>query len=250
MPVSSLSLTKINKTLMTERQVMIQAVDLLEQILGIIFPPKCIFCNNIMDIGTELNICKECYKKIVFIGGSQLGITGSDVSSGCDSAVSICRYTGIVKHSLIKYKFYNKPGYYRTFAKILAKQIIKVIDSVKFDMIISVPLHKSREMKRGYNQALLISKALSRETGIKDCSGLLERTINTNAQSLLDRKSRLLNVKGAFRVKNAEQVNGKNILLVDDILTTGTTVNECGRMLKQAGANIVIAAVIATGHAN
>ena len=220
-----------------------------ERILNFIFPPKCIFCNRLMDIGADLHICGECYKKIVFLGDNLPGVAGPDIAEGCDAALSVCRYTGIVKHSLVKYKFYNKPGYYRTFARLLTKHIFKVTNSTKFDMIISVPLHKNRETKRGYNQALLISKALGRVTGIRECSKLLVRTRNTDAQSLLDRKSRLLNVKEAFCITKAELIKGKNILLIDDILTTGTTVNECGKILKRAGANTVIAAVIATGQA-
>lgn len=207
------------------------------------------FCNTVMDTEADLHICGECYKKIAFSGDNLLRLEEPGTAKGCDAAVSVCRYTGIVKHSLVKYKFYNRPGYYRTFAKLLTKQIFKVTNSTKFDMIISVPLHKSREIKRGYNQALLISKALGKATGIRDCSKLLVRIRNTGAQSLLDRKSRLVNVKNAFYIANAELIKGKNILLIDDILTTGTTVNECARILKEAGANIVIAAVIATGQA-
>ncbi|NJD03310.1 MAG: ComF family protein, partial [Ruminiclostridium sp.] len=193
--------------------------------------------------------CGECYKKIVFSEDKLLRAASPDIAKGCDAAVSVCRYTGIVKHSLVKYKFYNKPGYYRTYAKLLTKHIFKVTNSTKFDMIISVPLHRNREIKRGYNQALLISKALGRETGIRECSKLLVRTRDTGAQSLLDRESRLVNVKDAFRITNAELIKGKNILLIDDILTTGTTVNECARTLKKAGANTVTAAVIASGQA-
>ena len=222
---------------------------LLERILNLVFPPKCIFCNKIMDSKDDLQICGECYKKIAFSGENLQRAAGLHAANGCDAAVSVCRYTGIVKHSLVKYKFYNKPGYYRTFANLLSKCIFQVTNRVKFDMIISVPLHKNREINRGYNQALLISKALGRLTGISDCSRLLVRTRNTGAQSLFDRKSRLVNVKDAFCVTNAELIKGKNILLIDDILTTGTTVNECGRILKDAGAKTVIAAVIATGQA-
>ncbi len=219
----------------------------LDGLLNFIFPPKCIFCNQIMDAGAELNICGECGKKITFLGDSFISATGESSPEGCDAAVSVCHYSGIVKHSLVKYKFHNKPGYYRTFGRLMAKYIFKVTNSTKFDMIISVPLHRERELKRGYNQARLIAKAVAGLTGISECSKLLVRIRNTDAQSLLDRKSRLVNVQAAFRVTNTEAVKGKSILLIDDILTTGTTVNECGRILKEAGAKTVIAAVIATG---
>lgn len=224
-------------------------MNVLERFANLIFPPKCIFCNTLMDIRADLHICAECYKKIPFMGHTFLKLDGSGTEKGCDAALSICRYTGIIKHSLIRYKFYNKPGYYRAFAKLMTKYIFKVTNSTKFDIIISVPLHRNREVKRGYNQALLISKALAGATGIRECSRLITRTRNTGAQSLLDKKGRLENLKDAFCVTHKELIKGKNILLIDDILTTGTTVNECGRILKKAGANTVIAAVIATGQA-
>lgn len=221
---------------------------MFERVLGLIFPPKCIFCGSLMDAGADLHICGACYKKIPFVAANPLRLSGRCEAGVCDGAVSVFRYTGMVKHSLIRYKFYNRPGYYRTFARLLAKFILKVTNPTKFDMIISVPLHKTREFKRGYNQALLVAKALSREIGVRECSALLVRTRHTAAQSLLDRKSRLKNVKGAFSVTDAEKIRGKGILLVDDILTTGATINECGSILKEAGAKSVMVAVVATGQ--
>lgn len=220
-----------------------------EKIINLVFPPRCIFCNCVMDVGVHLNICGACYKNIAFTKENPVRIAGWNNNSGCDVVISVCRYIGIVQHSLVRYKFYQRPGYYRTFAKLLNDCIQKVTNINEFDMIISVPLHKSREFSRGYNQALLISKALGRETGISDCSRLLVRARYTEAQSLLDRKSRNLNIIGAFNVSDAAKINDKSILLVDDILTTGNTINECSRVLKEAGAKFVMAAVIATGQA-
>ena len=130
----------------------------------------------------------------------------------------------------------------------MSKNIFMMTNYTKFDIIISVPLHKNREAKRGYNQARLVSGALSRITGIKEYSRLLVRNRNTGAQSLLDRKSRLVNLNDAFGITNERLIKDKNILLIDDIMTTGSTINECARTLKKAGARTVTAAVIATGQ--
>lgn len=119
--------------------------------------------------------------------------------------------------------------------------------SRKFDIIISVPLYKEKERVRGYNQSQLISRILSRETGIAENSGLLLKVRDTGRQSLLNRKERSLNIKDAFQLTNKDRVKGKTVLLVDDILTTGYTVNECSRILKEAGAKWVTAAVVASG---
>ena len=221
---------------------------LLQQFSDLLFPPKCIFCGCLLVTHSDLNICDICYNKIPFNEEDIIFAPGSGESTGCDGAICVCRYSGIIKDSLIRFKFYNKPGYYRTFANLLHSRIIKVTDSGKFDMVISVPLHKHKEFSRGYNQAYLISRALSREINLPECSFLLKRIRNTNAQSLLDRENRQENIRDAFKVTNYEKVKDKSILLIDDILTTGCTIDECSRMLKEAGVKSVTAAVVATGR--
>jgi competence protein ComFC len=201
-----------------------------------------------MESGSELHICSKCYKEIPFTGENFIRTEGTSDNTGCDGAICVCHYSGIIKDSLIRFKFFNKPGYYRTFAKLLSGRILKVTDNKKFDIIISVPLHKSKELSRGYNQAYLISKALSREINIPEFSYLLERSRSTDAQSLLGKGSRKENVRGAFRVTDKDKVKDKSVLIVDDIMTTGCTVDECSRMLKYAGAKSVIAAVVASGR--
>ena len=172
----------------------------------------------------------------------------SAYEEGCDCIVCVCRYSGIIKSSLIYFKFFNKAGYYRAFAALLADRLRKMTDFHEFDIIISVPLHKKRENERGYNQSLLLSKELSRLTGIPDRSGFLERVRHTKSQSLLGREERYVNVKNAFNVREKAKVQGKWVLLVDDITTTGNTLDECSRVLKKAGARMVTAAVIASGR--
>ncbi|HOQ37964.1 MAG TPA: ComF family protein [Acetivibrio sp.] len=219
---------------------------MLKRLLNLIFPPKCIFCNKILYLNTDIYICKECFSKIEFReGGSIKSGTGDDYF---DSIVCVCEYTGIVKDAVKRFKFSNKPAYYRAFARLLSQKIKETMDYRLFDAIISVPLHPVRERTRGYNQSFLISTELSRELGIKEESNLLSRTRNTHSQSLLPRQDRLINVKGAFTVTDSSKVKDKTILLVDDVLTTGTTLNECSRVLKEAGAKKIVVAVIASGR--
>jgi len=219
---------------------------MLKRLRNLIFPPKCIFCNKIFDSNTDIYICKDCYSAIEFKeGGFIKSGTGHDYF---DSIVCVCEYTGIVKDAIKRYKFSNKPAYYRTFSGLLLSKIKEMTDYRLFDTIISVPLHPIRERARGYNQSFLISMELSRQLGIKEGSKLLSRTKNTHSQSLLQRKDRLINVKGAFMVNDASKIKGKTVLLVDDVLTTGTTLNECSRVLKQAGAGKIIVAVVASGR--
>jgi len=221
----------------------------LNTVVRLLFPPKCIFCGKVLNINVDLEICADCLKEVSFIDDM-------DIRSGkfwsqknwYDGVICVYQYNSVVKRSIIRYKFYNRSSYYRTFGKILADRIRKTVKIGEFDLIISVPLHKNRERKRGYNQSLLISKVLSKELGLREASSLLIRLKDTGSQSLLNRKDRLENLKGAFKVCSEDAVRNKNILLVADVMNTGSTIDECSKVLKKAGAAKVVAAVIATGR--
>ncbi|MFA6308766.1 MAG: ComF family protein [Clostridia bacterium] len=222
---------------------------MLERILNLIFPLKCIFCGNILEVSQSKEICKSCFGKISFTDKNLYHtLLNKEENNYCDGIVCVCEYSGIIKESLITYKFFNKPGHYRTFAHMLSQRLKEMTDCKGFDIIVSIPLHKKREYIRGYNQSKLISKALSKQLKIIEASFVLKRVFDTRTQSLLNRNLRKMNVKGAFRADYKDFIKGKTILLVDDILTTGNTINECCRVLKEAGAKKVFAAVIATGR--
>ena len=217
---------------------------MLKYLINLIFPPKCIFCNNILELNSDIYICKECFKNIPFIDSIQILRGTSDYY---DDIVCICEYSGIIRDALVKFKFFNKPSYYKTFAKMLAIKI-KETNWQEIDIIVGIPLYFEKEQKRGYNQSYLISKALSKELGVAEGTSFVTRVRDTGSQSLLAKNQRISNIKDAFKVNVINGVNGKTILLIDDILTTGSTINECSKALKQAGARKVIAAVVATGR--
>lgn len=226
------------------------SVKFFNKIISIIYPPKCIFCQKILNYSTLLYICSDCYSGLPFAQMEVLATSHKNEENFCDGAVSVFQYTGVVKESLIRFKFYNEPSYYKTYAKLIADRFAKMADINQYDMVMSVPLHKYKEFSRGYNQAYLISKELGRELKLPENSRLIKRCRNTEAQSLLDKQKRSQNVKGAFTITYPEKVAGKSIILVDDILTTGSTLEECSRELKKAGAVKVFAVVVATGRKN
>jgi competence protein ComFC len=209
------------------------------------FPPKCVVCRKLLDITDKMDICGDCYDKIPFYEGTPLLFP----EDGFDALISLCRYEGPIRRSIINYKFYGKEAYFRTFADLLHERLC-ALDLVKnIDLVISVPLHPARFRKRGYNQAALISSALAKKLAKPEISKSLKRERNTLTQSTLPGHERAGNIRGAFRFKGDKiHVCGKCVLLVDDILTTGSTMGECSRVLKEAGAARVIAAVIATSR--
>lgn len=218
-------------------------IDLLEYF----FPPRCAFCNTLLGIGAPICICGECAEGIGYYNNciNSLNLP-RNIETYCDGMVCVGRYSDSLKNSLKRFKFSNKPSYYRAFGKLLALKVENTIQLAQLDMIIPVPLHSSRQKQRGYNQAELIAECVSKLLRIPNVANNLVKISESISQSVLSRNDRLSNVEGLFKVINAEFIYKKNILIVDDIITTGSTINQCSKVLKQAGASSVVAGVIAT----
>lgn len=201
-------------------------------LLEFIYPNVCGFCNK---------ICKEeiCSKCRIKIKKHQINIVIKPQNKYFDELISIFKYEGIIREKILQYKFNDKAYMKNTFAKIILKNK-KVCGLLKkYDIIIPVPIHKNRKAQRGYNQTQLITTKIAEYINIEPCNKVLVKNKNTIAQSKLNRKKRIDNIKGAFDILNLEKVQGKNVLLFDDIYTTGSTANECSRILKTAGAKTV-----------
>ncbi len=201
-------------------------------LLEFIYPNVCGFCNK---------ICKEeiCNKCRIKIKKYQINIVIKPPNRYFNELISIFKYEGIIREKILQYKFNDKAYMKNTFAKIILKNK-KVCGLLKkYDIIIPVPIHKSRKAQRGYNQTQLIASKIAEYMDIEFCNNVLVKNKNTIAQSKLNRKKRIENIKGAFNILNLEKVQGKNVLLFDDIYTTGSTANECSRVLKTAGAKTV-----------
>lgn len=164
----------------------------------------------------------------------------------CDGMLCVGKYCDSLKKSIKRFKFGNKPSYYRAFGKLIALKIQNTAQLGKIDIVIPVPMHKNMQKQRGYNQSALMAEYIAKHLGLKLGRNLLIKTIKTQNQSLLSKADRLTNLEGAFKVTSPGQITDSNILLVDDIITTGSTVNQCSKVLKQAGAGRIIACVIAT----
>lgn len=208
---------------------------------------KCIFCGGEC---SGIAICGECYDKLPFIenhcatcGGEKYGEL--DICDDCvgrthlyDNCHCILNYDGEVRGKILTLKN-NKVKYIaRPFADILLDEYQKLGWDV--DVIIPVPIHPNRERARGYNQSELLCDSLSEEIGIVDTDVLI-RVVDTPHQTGLTRANREQNLHSAFKVTDRAKVKGKNILIVDDIYTTGSTIDACVRVLKKAGARSVSA---------
>ena len=133
----------------------------------------------------------------------------------------------------LDYKFNEKSYIYLTFVNFLLKNK-KIFENIKnYDTIIPVPISKKRQKERGYNQSLLIAKKIAEQTNLQLINNCLVKTKNIIEQSKLNKEERSHNIQNVYELKNVHLIQNKKILLVDDIYTTGSTVNECSKTLNQ-----------------
>lgn len=214
-----------------------------------IYPARCIFCDTLLNLFTDIEVCDDCNEKIDYYQSDWINSNELELTY-CNKGLCVSSYSGIVKDKLIYYKFNKKPYLFRGFAQLLIKKIKSVNLDELYDIIISVPISKSRLSIRGYNQSYLMSKYIAKILGKPDKSHLLIKNVDTKVQSLLRKDERYHNVKGVFKITDNQEIIGKKILIIDDILTTGNTVEECSKVLLENGAIKVYVACIASGKVN
>lgn len=211
----------------------------LEKILEYIFLPSCGICSKL----GEGYLCKNCGKEI---RRYLINLEKSDKNENIRiKKFFVLKYDGIVRKNIIKYKFNDKPYLYKMFSKIILEDK-KACEFIKsYDIIIPVPVHKARKSKRGYNQSELIAKEISKELKIKTYSDVLIKINNNKVQSTLNKNERKENVKNAYKIINEQKINNKNIIIFDDIYTTGSTINECIKTLKKSNVNKIGVLILA-----
>lgn len=221
---------------------------MFKKLINILFPTKCIFCYKILDNKSDINICESCFDKLPFLDVNDFNYSQIFKAQYCDVVVSSCRYEGIIKKVLADFKFRDRPSAYRALAHIILISLDKLVDINEIDLVTAVPLSRKRRRSRGYNQAGLLAAYLARELKTVNASSILVRTRDTDKQASLHRDKRNLNVFNAFSVIDYNYIKDKNVLVVDDIFTTGSTLSECAKALKNAGAAKVFGAVVASGR--
>lgn len=214
---------------------------MFEIFLNLIFPNVCGFCGR----KDKNSLCKNCE---LFLSKYELNCIKDyrqDNTKYFDFLYCALKYENVVRDTIIAYKFGGKSYLYKTFAKIIIKNK-KIYRFMKlYDIMITVPMYKNKEAVRGYNQSTLIAKEIAKAMELKFNKNSLIKIKDTKVQSTLNKYERLKNIKNVFRVQNAEAIKDKKIIILDDIYTTGSTVNECSKMLKQAGAKEILVLTIA-----
>ena len=208
----------------------------LSSVLDFLFPPKCMFCRKVLPVG-QRGCCSICEQKLIQDLPPRRGV----YFTTCYAPMI---YEGTVRDALIRFKFRDRPGYATELGKILA-DCIRGNLSGQYDVITWVPVSEKRLKQRGYDQAMLLAMAAA--LALDDVAvETLKKRKDTPAQSSLDgADQRRTNVIDAYEIVDPELVAGQRILLIDDIITTGATLEEASRTLKRSGAASVVAAAVA-----
>ena len=207
-----------------------------DSILDILFPPRCKFCGALLD-KSSLDPCRKCEKADFWLTPAQAVAPGTEYSR-CVCAVW---YQDPLRTEISRFKFQNHPDHAKAYGPVLAKQIRFFLPGA-YDCITWVPVSQATLKKRGYDQAQLLAEETAKALGTQAVP-LLEKIKNNPAQSsLTDGRKRESNVAGVYAVPDPSLVKNQRVLLIDDIRTTGATLEEAARTLRKAGASQIVAA--------
>ena len=215
---------------------------MFHKLLNLLFPPRCVLCKGFLK-ENETDFCHTCRQS------APERIKSDFHLSFVAGWTTVWYYKDDVRNSLLRYKFYGHRHYAPAYGRILAMKLEKE-QSTDFDVLTFVPIAPLRRFFRGYDQVELLAQAIGTELGC-NCCRTLQKIRNTPPQSRIhDAARRRANVLGAYRAVSPESFQGKRVLLLDDIITTGATVSECARVLLTAGAKEVFCAAMAATNYN
>jgi len=236
---------------------------LLHAFVDIVYPPLCLICRDRLDLrDNPANLCEGCLQKIpknIAPFCQKCGVSLSEnlkelqLCRVCktkvfpfDRAWSACRYTDEMVGLIRLFKYKAKLMLKEIFGKILCEFIaIYHLPIRDCDCLVPIPLHPVRLREREFNQSQVLAAEIAKRYDIRVSLNNLVRIRNTKSQTKLDEKQRFKNIRGAFSLRNPKEFASKNILLIDDLFTTGATVSEAASILKNAGAKRVFVLTLA-----
>lgn len=216
---------------------------------NILYPNKCIFCGKV--IGEEKMICSRCVKTVLVVGENTCERCGRDVENcGCklgDFAfarnISCFYFENSVKKLIYRFKFDKKLLLGKLIAEYMSSAIADKYKDFTFDFVTFVPSNYIKRVFKGFNSAEILARNISDELNLPVVDTLGSK-FHLKSQKSMSKKLRMKKIRGRFFVKESD-LKGKHILLIDDIMTTGSTLSECARVLKKAGASEISCATFA-----
>jgi competence protein ComFC len=234
-----------------------------DRLVGLVYPRNCLSCLTPMQETDPGVLCRFCLSTAPLIEPPFCqrcslpfdgAVSGEFVCGYCadlpfefERAVSAARAKALVRDCLHRFKYGREMYFARHLADWLIGAARQRIDWRELDAIVPVPLHPRKRRHREFNQAEILSEALQREFGAPLIRRNLRRVRDTDTQTALDAERRAANVRNAFAARRPAEFEGKRLALVDDVFTTGATLNSCARVLRGAGAARVVALTVARG---
>jgi competence protein ComFC len=234
-----------------------------ETAAGLVYPPHCAICAQPVGSARGGGVCRECLHKRIRLSGPRCAvcsqpyggaITGEFRCMNCgdrelafDFATSAYRSRGVVRELIHGLKYGRQLHLRHWLGRMLAEAFDDPrLETISIDGVVPVPLHPAKLREREFNQSLVLAREASRRRGLPmlDC---LRRGRFTETQTHFHREERFANLSGAFEVRRGFEVGGKTLVLVDDVLTTGSTADSCARTLREAGAVAVVVITVARG---
>ncbi|OGS20010.1 MAG: hypothetical protein A2252_01815 [Elusimicrobia bacterium RIFOXYA2_FULL_39_19] len=226
-----------------------------------IFPKTCPLCESFINTHGK-QLCENCFRKIEFVESLFCQKCGISLKSGgahCYHCLhpekggkiyyeylrGVCVFDGVIKDMVHQFKYARKEYLSKTFSNLMISYLQNNAELLSADIVIPVPLYWYRKFRRGYNQSALLAKQVAQYYRKPLAENVIYRKKFTKPQVGLSRAGRLSNIYNAFSIKNPEAVNKKTILVIDDVCTTGETINQCAKVLRENGAKKVYGLTLA-----
>jgi ComF family protein len=237
-------------------------LDIKDDILDFVYPQSCPICQKHLG-RDEKHVCENCWKSLAILPAPFCPYCKSFFEEEESLVEHRCIYLNKPKDRKIlavrslgtfddyyqklihRFKYDKKIPLGKRLAARLGQAVAFNADFTSCHLAIPVPLHRARHRERGFNQSEILAEGISEGTGIPVAKDILRRKKNTKDQTYLNAQQRAENVRGAFVVTKPGRANGRSVILVDDVMTTGATLNECAAMLQKAGAGRIVAATLA-----
>ncbi len=235
---------------------------IIDGITSVLYPKRCIACDKVLlKMEKEHGFCRACSRKVSLVGSNYCLKCGQPIDRKLKELCERCqvkkhnfnqvralyKYEGDMKQAIYRFKYGNRRCYAKVFAKHAVKYYGEWIKRNKIEAIIPVPMYKPKEKKRGYNQATVFARELSVITGIPMMDDVVRRNTDTVAMKQLIGIKRTKNLLNVFTL-TLKDVQFRKVLIVDDIYTTGTTIDEVTKVLKQGGVTDVFGICVCIGQ--
>jgi competence protein ComFC len=213
--------------------------------LNLVFPAYCYGCKTTLKYDNDHFICQNCFNKLT--SRPVMANLPSDRHPHIKKIYHCCLYEGLAKELIHKFKYEKKYFLRHVLTDLLYDFFIHNITDQKIDTVIAVPIHIVDEKRRGFNQSETLAKGLAEKTGLPFLAKALIKSKKTKAQAKLKKSQRLDNLKNTFTLRQGLSLENKCVLLIDDVYTTGATINECARALAENNVRSVITLTFSKG---